>query len=220
VAHETPSRPARTFRRGSEEFNRVLAFSDGVFAIAMTLLVVAIGVPGLGAEGSDEGALLDALDDLVPEIVSFCISFAVIGRYWLAHHQTFARLAAMDYGLVGLNLVYLAFIAFLPFPTALLGSYFENPVSVALYALMVGAVSGLEVVVFRHAHRRALFERAMPEHVFRWGVLASTLPVAFFWVAIPLAFVNTILAVAMWFAVVPVEVALDRRAPREVAEWL
>jgi uncharacterized membrane protein len=116
VAHEMPSRASPTFPRGSDEFTRVLTFSDGLFAISMTLLVVGIGVPELGAQGGDERALIDALGDLLPEIVSFVISFAVIGRYWLAHHGTFARLAAMDYGLIAWNLLYLAFIAFLPSP--------------------------------------------------------------------------------------------------------
>ena len=66
----------------------------------------------------------------------------MIGRYWAAHHQFFARLARIDNGMIAINLVYLAFIAFLPFPTGLLGEYFENPLSVALYAVVVAIVSG------------------------------------------------------------------------------
>jgi uncharacterized membrane protein len=215
-----PSRASPTLLRGSDDFTRVLTFSDGLFAISMTLLVVGIGVPELGAQGGDERALIDALGDLLPEIVSFVISFAVIGRYWLAHHHTFARLAALDYGLIGWNLLYLAFIAFLPFPTALLGSYFENPISVALYGLLAGLVSGLEVVVFRHAHRHGLLSRSMPEEIFRWGAVMSLLPVLFFFLAIPLAFVSTVLAVSAWFLVLPAEILLNRRAPAESRDWL
>jgi uncharacterized membrane protein len=215
-----PSRASSTFPRGSEEFTRVLTFSDGLFAISMTLLVVGIGIPDLGGQGGDERAMLEALSDLLPEVVSFVISFAVIGRYWLAHHQTFARLAALDYGLIAWNLLYLAFIAFLPFPTGLLGSYFENPVSVALYGLLAGTVSGLEVVVFRHAHRHGLLTRPMPEQIFRWGALASLLPVLFFFLSMPVAFVSNALAVAAWCLVVPAEMLLNRRAPAEARDWL
>jgi uncharacterized membrane protein len=196
----------------------VLAFSDGMFAIAMTLLVVGIGVPTI-ADGSDEGQLLDAFHDLVPEIVSFFISFAVIGRYWVAHHQFFARLRAMDYGLIGINLVYLAFIAFLPFPTALLGNYFENPISVATYAVAVALVSGLEVVLFRRAYRAGLLTLGMPEPVYRWGVAASSLPVAFLLASVPVAFLSTIAAVGVWFLSVPGQLVLDRRRPPDAAEW-
>jgi len=72
-----PSRASSTFLRGSDEFTRVLTFSDGLFAISMTLLVVGIGIPDLGGQGEDERALLEALNDLLHEIVSFVISFAV-----------------------------------------------------------------------------------------------------------------------------------------------
>jgi uncharacterized membrane protein len=196
----------------------VLAFSDGLFAIAMTLLVVGIGVPTL-MDGGDEGELLDAYSDLVPEVISFFISFAVIGRYWVAHHQFFRMLRAMDYRLVWINLVYLAFIAFLPFPTGLLGAYFENPISVATYAVAVALVSGLEVVLFRHAYRAGLLVREMPQSVYRWGVKSSTLPVVFFLLSVPVAFVSTVVAVVFWFLPAPMEVLLTRRRPAEAADW-
>jgi uncharacterized membrane protein len=210
---------AKTFPRGGEEFSRVLAFSDGLFAIAMTLLVVGVGVPTLMDRG-DEGELLDAFWDLRHEVLSFFISFAVIGRYWVAHHQFFAMLRAMDYGLVWINLVYLAFIAFLPFPTGVLGSYFENPISVATYAVAVAIVSGLEVVLFRHAYRAGLLVRQMPESVYQWGVWSSTLPVVFFLLSVPVALLNTLAAVTVWFLAVPGLALLDRHRPAEAAEWL
>jgi uncharacterized membrane protein len=129
--------------RGSDEFNRVVNFSDALFPIAMTLLVVGIEIPDL-SDSDSVGELADVLSDDIGSFVSFVISFAVIGRYWVAHHSMFSRLAAVDGGLIGINLVYLMFIAFLPFPTGLLGNYFENPLSIVTYALAVGAVSGME----------------------------------------------------------------------------
>jgi uncharacterized membrane protein len=196
----------------------VLAFSDGLFAIAMTLLVVGIGVPTL-TDGGDEGELLDAYGDLVPEVVSFFISFAVIGRYWVAHHQFFGLLRAVDYRLIAINLVYLAFIAFLPFPTGVLGNYFENPISVATYALAVAVVSGLEVVLFRRAYRAHLLAREMPESVYRWGAMASSLPVVFFVLSVPIAFLSTVAAVIFWFLAAPVQLLLNRFRPAEAAGW-
>jgi uncharacterized membrane protein len=206
------------FPRGSEEFSRVLTFSDGLFAIAMTLLVVGIAVPNL-AHGGSEHELLNALGDAWDEILSFFISFVVIGRYWVAHHQFFRLLRAMDYSLIRTNLAYLAFIAFLPFPTALLGTYFSNAISVAIYAVTVAVVSGLEVVMFRRAHRAGLLARAMPEPVFRWGVGASTLPVVFFLASGPVAFLDTKLAVTVWVLSAPAQVLLHRNRPREADDW-
>lgn len=198
--HEISLRTA--YPRGGEEFSRVLAFSDGLFAIAMTLLVVSITVPTI-SDGDSIDELADALSDQESLYISFFISFAVIGRYWMAHHQFIARLKAMNGGLIGINLVYLAFIAFLPFPTDLLGTYFENPLSVAVYALSVAIVSGLEVVLFRHAHRDELMQERLPHDVYRWGVTASLTPVVFFVLSVPVAFLSTMLAVACWLLAIP-----------------
>jgi uncharacterized membrane protein len=205
------------FPRGSEEFGRVLAFSDGLFAIAMTLLVVGIGVPELADHDSAE-ELLDRVDDLVPEIVSFFISFAVIGRYWVAHHRFFRMLKELDYGLIGINLLYLGFVAFLPFPTALLGNYFENPAAVAGYAIAVAIVSGLEVVLFRHAYRAGLLEHPMSESVYRFGMRAASLPLVFFLLSVPVAWLSSVLAVATWFLSMPAQVLLDRSQPPDAHE--
>jgi len=214
------SRPGKgEYERGSDEFSRVIAFSDALFAIAMTLLVVGITVPALQTAG-DVSELADGLNDLSAEITSFFISFAVIGRYWVAHHQFVSLLRSIDNRFILVNLVYLCFVALLPFPTDLLGTYFENPLSIAIYAVNVAVISGFEVVMFTHAHRAGLLERKMPEEVFRWGRLQSTLPVVLFLLSIPVAFVTTGLAVAVWFLTVPVGIFLDRRQPPGAEEYL
>lgn len=215
----TERRPRGRYERGGVEFGRVLAFSDGLFAIAMTLLVVGITVPTL-EHGSSVDELGDALNDLTPNFVSFFISFAVIGRYWAAHHEFIARLNAIDKGLIGINLVYLAFVAFLPFPTALLGEYFENPLSIVTYASTVAAVSGLEVVLFRHAYRAGLMGSRMPEDVYRWGMLLSVSPVAFFLLSMPVAFLSTGVAAGVWFLMVPWQLVADRWKPDRADEFL
>jgi uncharacterized membrane protein len=200
------------FERGDVEFTRVLAFSDGLFAIAMTLLVVGIGLPTV-SDADSVGALWDALGDQQEDVISFFISFAVIGRYWLAHHQFFARLAALDGRLIAINLVYLAFVAFLPFPTDLLGNYFENPLSVTIYAVNVAAISGLEVVLFRHAHERGLMRERLPDPVYQWGVVQSLSPVVFFLLSVPVAFIGTEWAVPCWFLGIPFSMISARWRP-------
>jgi uncharacterized membrane protein len=208
------------YERDSAEFNRVLAFSDGLYAIAMTLLVVGIGIPTL-QDPRDEGELLSALGDLVPELISFALSFAVIGRYWVAHHQFFSRLRAVDGGLIAINLVYLGFVAFLPFPTGLLGNYFENPISTSLYALTVAAVSGLEVSLFARAYGAGLLRRSISRDVYRWGARVAFSPVVFFVLSVPVAFVSTVAAVAVWFLAVPAQLIWwERRKPPRADESL
>ena len=207
------------YDRDSVEFARVLAFTDGVFAIAITLLVVGIEVPSIPDTDSVR-ELADELNDQTGSFVSFFISFAVIGRYWLAHHTFVSQLRQMDRRLIGLNLLYLAFIAFLPFPTSLLGNFFENPLSIALYAVAVAAVSGMEVVLFRHAYRAGLLAQKVPAVVYRWGMLMSLSPVVFFLLSIPAAFVNTSLAVSLWLLGVPFQLLANRWKPQDADEYL
>ena len=165
--------------------------------------------------------MLDSLADKHPQIISYAISFAVIGRYWLAHHQFFSRLRALDGGLIAINLVCLAVIAFLPFPTDVLGNYFENPVAVALYAVTVAAISALEVAMFNRAHNQDLLDPRLTESVFRWSRAAAMAPVIFFLVSVPVAFVSSGLAALCWFGGIPYQVFyLDRRKPADADELL
>jgi TMEM175 potassium channel family protein len=190
-----------------------------MFAIAMTLLVVGIAIPTI-SDGDSIDELADAINDLSSSIISFFISFAVIGRYWFAHHQFFALLSRLDQGLIGINLVYLAFIAFLPFPTALLGQYFENPLSVAIYGGSVAIVSGMEVVLFRHAYHHRLLARPLTAEVYRWSTLMSLSPVIFFAASMPVAFLNTTLAVGVWFLAIPFIAIANRWKPERADELL
>jgi uncharacterized membrane protein len=204
---------ARTYDRGREEFGRVLAFSDGLFAIAMTLLVVGIGVPTVR-----EAQLGDALRDLQPEILSFFVSFLVVGYYWLAHHRFFGNLQRLNTPLIVLNLVYLAAIAFVPFPTALVGKYEAEPVSVIMYALTLGAASFLETAMFVAARRGNCFRREVPDDVYRFAVVTSTLPVLAFTVSIPISLASTTLALLSWLLVIPLEHIADRWRPAATDE--
>jgi uncharacterized membrane protein len=205
----------RAYDRGEIEFSRVLAFSDGVFAIAVTLLVVGIGVPTVR-----ESQLGDALRDLRPEIISFFISFIVIGNYWLAHHRFVAQLARITTTLMTQNLVYLAAIAFVPFPTALVGKYDDSPVTVIIYAITLSAASSLEVVMFVTARHSGSTRVPIPDDVFRYAVATSSVPVIVFVLSIPVAFVSASWALLSWLLIFPAEHLLDRWRPAAADELL
>ncbi|MFZ0497258.1 MAG: TMEM175 family protein [Methylocella sp.] len=113
-AHETQPPPGGT-ERGTE---RIEAFSDGVFAIAITLLILEIKVPKI--EGSD---LLAILLNLWPSYFASVLSFVMIGIYWANHHYVFKLYQKTNHALNLLNLLFLLFIAFLPLPTEILGEY-------------------------------------------------------------------------------------------------
>ena len=120
-------------RRGPE---RLEAFSDGVFAIAITLLVLEIRVPP--PEDLVSGArLLAALGDLWPSYLGYIVSFATIGIMWANHHNVIRLVATVSHGLILANLLLLGIIGFVPFPTALLAATLGSPsgqVGVLVYA--------------------------------------------------------------------------------------
>jgi uncharacterized membrane protein len=188
------------------EFDRVAFFSDAVFAIAMTLLVVGIGIPHVS-----DGHLEDALGDKGLEVFSFFLSFVVIGFYWLSHHRFFALLQRVDRRFMELNLLFLAAIAFMPFPTALVGSYGNETSPVVLYAVTLATASLLDALLMWRAHVKHLMRRRMPDDVFRWAMLASVAPVVVFLVSIPVAFAAApSWALYTWILIFPIEMLLDR----------
>ena len=101
---------------------RIEAFSDAVFAIAITLLIIEIGVPH--AEGAE--SLYDKLLHLWPSYFGYAISFLVIGTVWANHHNRFRLIARSDHVMLFLNIVFLMCVAFIPFPTALLAEYIRD----------------------------------------------------------------------------------------------
>ena len=100
--------------------SRIEAFSDGVFAIAITLLVLEIQVPDVHG-----GGLLDALGDLWPSYAAYAVSFLTIGIIWVNHHTAFGLLARADRKLLFLNLALLMTVSFIPFPTSVLARYLQ-----------------------------------------------------------------------------------------------
>ena len=117
---------------------RLEAFSDGVFAIVITLLVIELHVPEAA-----EGELARGLAHLLPKFVSFVVSFIYITIYWINHHQLFHMIKQANRGLFWLNSLFLLCLTFIPFPTALIGSYPHDKVAVMFYglAMMATAVS-------------------------------------------------------------------------------
>src|SRR5689334_11216404 len=97
---------------------RIILFSDAVFAIAITLLVIELHLPNL--EEISDAALGRALAHTIPHLISFFLSFFIIGIYWVAHHRMFGYVINYDAGLLWLNLFLLCFIVLMPFSSNIL----------------------------------------------------------------------------------------------------
>jgi uncharacterized membrane protein len=131
----------------SRELDRLIFFSDAVFAIVMTLLVLDIRVPDVPSDVAAQ-ELPGLVFELWPKFFSYVLSFFVVGLYWIAHHQTFRYVRSYDRTLLWLNLAFLLSVTFVPFPTDLLGEYGELRFSVIFYAISLGMVRLLLAAVW------------------------------------------------------------------------
>ena len=138
----------------ANETARIEAFSDGVFAIAITLLILEIQVP----PQTPHGGLRAALAGLWPSYLAFLASFMTIGIMWLNHHRLFTLISKKDDGLIAFNLLLLLGITWLPFPTALLAEHLEGPhvdqqTAALAYAGSFFAIAIVFNVMWRYACR-------------------------------------------------------------------
>ena len=147
-----PTPDSSKLRARGLPLNRLEAFSDGVFSIAITLLVLEIAVP-LAAERDLVGALAGAW----PSYLAYVISFLTIGWVWIGHAAITSQMARADGLFLRLNLLLLLVVAFLPFPTRLMADYFgkSDPerVAVVFYGLVLVSIAALLVGLWRYARR-------------------------------------------------------------------
>jgi uncharacterized membrane protein len=192
------------------EFSRIVAFSDGVFAIAITLLVLNLGVD----KGVSDGELGSALWHEHQDLFAYALSFAVIGRFWIVHHRFFGEVTGFDSRLIALNLFYLAWIVLIPFSSQVFGDYGGSTAAEVLYAgNLVGVVlSG--TLLFADAQRAGLTSTESAEA--REGRRHALWIALVFAVSVPVAIVNPTLAPYCWLALffVPTadRIARQRRA--------
>ena len=178
--------------------NRLEAFSDGVFAIAITLLVLEIKVP------TGEALALGLLH-LWPSYLAYAISFIVIGAIWINHHAMFGWIVRADQKLLLLNTLHLMFIAFLPFPTAVLAEAFHTrsgqDVATAFYAGTLTIIGVLVTAMWWYAasHRELLNDAISPEQAKAIGKRFLIGPAGYGFATI-LAFVNPWLSIALFIA--------------------
>lgn len=188
--------------------DRLLAFGDAVFAIAITLLALDITVPG----DLENGDLGRALHRALSDIGAYLLSFVVIGVLWLSQHALFHRVARLDSCLLYLYLALLAVIAALPFPTRLISEYADTAAATAVYAGSIAAASALiTAMTLRLLVRPQLAAPGTAPRRLRLAVYEGLVMVAVFAASVPLAFASPRAAQYWWLAAVPARAWLSRR---------
>ncbi|MGC1166325.1 MAG: TMEM175 family protein [Solirubrobacterales bacterium] len=182
-------------REGNEiEFARIVAFSDGVFAIAITLLVLAINIPDQLRDESLASALWAQRQDML----AYALSFAVIGRFWVVHHRFFGAVTGFDGRLLALNIFYLAWIVLIPFSSEVLGDHGGEAAAIVLYAANLSGVVLTGQWMAADARNAGLTSIPISSHQEqRYRALYIA---AVFLASIPVAFIAPGVAPFMWLA--------------------
>ncbi len=181
---------------------RLEAFSDGVFAIAITLLVLELKVPDV--KGAGDAGLGPALLALWPDYLIYAVSFATIGIMWLNHHALFQNVKTVSYALLVCNLLLLLAVCFLPYPTLVLGRYGPTGTTILFYGVVLVLIS-LAYRALYYAGQPPDKLRGITGYLLSWnawtsvGLLGYLVAIALGWYA-PIASIGIFAAVAAFYA--------------------
>ena len=221
---ERRSRRASLARGGldsGEDTGRILALSDGVFAFAMTLLVINLAVPtgaslAASTPGADQNAqLAHYLEAERTSFFAYGLAFFVIGSWWIVHHRIFRWVEKYNRTLMAFNLVFLLFIAITPFVVGLLANFTGSSVAVSFYAgaQALAGVSLVAMLAYLYRAGRELMDPTTTDLMITRGMkLAAVTPIGFA-LSIPLAYVDPLAAILSWLGIFAVRAVIVRSFP-------
>ena len=198
-------------RETRKDRDRIVNLSDGVFAIAITLLVLDIRVPDI-PDHMVASRLPGALLSLWPNYLGYFLSFVGISAFWLIHHSIFRSIRGYDRILLYLNFLFLMVVAFMPFPTSLLGEYGNHQLPVAIYAatLAVGRLL-LTTIHWYSARNDRLLDEPQDSATVRYFLIRGLTIPAIFLLSIVISFFSVSVAIWMWFVMLVVDALVTRR---------
>ncbi len=178
------------------------AFSDGVFAIVVTLLVLELRVPVLPENFSTQDVLKELLR-LFPKFFSFAMSFVIVAIFWVNHHQFFHSLEKTDRAMLWYNNLLLFWLSFVPFPTAFIGEHPVSMIPVMLYGAVLFFAGVSFNLMLRHAVKAKLFLKSVSDEVLNQSVKRGVIGPVVYFVSIISAFISVYVSLSI-FLLVPV----------------
>lgn len=201
---------ARLHGHSGMRLNRINSFSDAVFAVAITLLVLNIRFPVIPKAIVDE-KLPKELLKLWPHYTAYVISFVVIGAFWVGHHRFFDHLARRDDWLLRLNLLFLMCIVFIPFPTNILSEYSRSRAAVILYAATLAVAGLVECLMTWYAMSGNRLLKSEHEYIHMRNAIVHNLNFSLVFLAsIGVSYLNVQAAMYFWLVIIPSNFILHR----------
>ena len=185
------------------DLERTMFFSDAVFAIAMTLVVVDIKAPQVPPDELGRAVLEQG-----QEFFAYALSFAVAGAYWLSHHRLFRLLKGFTGGLQRLNLLLLFFVALLAYATDMLALHDDTSLGVVIYALALGLIGSVNTLMWGYCHRHGLFRDDVNPGLLRYARVRAPITPAVFLLSIPIALLSPSAAELSWLSILVISLGL------------
>lgn len=200
---------ALPLRVESTETDRLLALSDGVIAIAITLLVLEISVPAIPT-GTPAEVLSAVIAQQWHEFFAYVLSFLVIGLYWILHRRVFVHIDRHDRGMLWLNLVFLLFVAFIPYATNVFITY-PGQFGVSFYAGMQALTGFSLTLLWGYASRKHLIETGLTSRTVEIQAARFLVSPVVFTLSALIALVNPTLAILSWLLLLPLNAVFESR---------
>ena len=177
--------------------NRIEALTDGVFAIVMTLLVLDISIPEI-ARSSVQAELPGRLLELWPKFYSYALSFVVLGLMWISHRRIFHYIKRSNTGLLWINIIFLMFVALIPFSTSLLGDYRMEQLTFMVYGINLFLIFAMMFILWTYATGKyRLVDSEIDPRLVKKRKLSIITPSLIIVLTIGISFVNVIAAFAI-----------------------
>lgn len=201
------------------QLERIILFSDAVFAIAITLLVIEIKIPEIHENVSDK-ALLHGLKHLIPKFIGFLISFMLIGLYWTIHHRMFGFVTSYDKKLLLLNLFFLFFVALMPFSMGFYSEYTgadlirkQLKVPMTFYVLNIFFLGIINYFMWRHVTnpKNKLAEPPIDPLFAKMAKMRSLVVPVIFLCMLPIAYLTNVLIAVYVPMLIPVILSIFRK---------
>ena len=181
--------------------DRIAFFSDAVIAIIITLMVLEIRLPKI-EDDATSAQIFHQLKEILPNIFAFMISFAVLGVYWVNHHQFYKAVEHSDWKLLWYNLHFLFWCSLIPLTTALLAEDFDKPAITALYGINMLTSGGAFALMHAHTVRNGLFITNISSKILRKMKRVNILSTSLYVIAIFAGYISVYISIVI-FALVP-----------------
>jgi uncharacterized membrane protein len=192
--------PERTSTQNEVSTNRLQTLTDGIFAIAMTLLVFGLSIP----DGTSSTQLLTKLSQLLPNVLSVIVSFVILGVVWVATHSQFQYIRRADHVLIWLNLSFLLCVILVPFSAGVLGRYASQPIAVILYGSNLLVCLLFHYGMWWHATRGGhLVDANLDPRIVRMGTRLAWFAIIAYALAIGFSFIPVVSVILYTLIPVP-----------------